>query len=126
VQRQYEQSKQWHAARPEYYRTYREKKPEIASANRQATVQRMRRLRQAKMFAKSKVILTQFIGIKRDDCFLAPGHDWMLLRLQKASPLPALLDVTHNQHTDIRNPAVLLQQQLHRITGIPANQEDTS
>lgn len=87
LSRQYEQSRRWHQARPDYSRGRWTNNPLLLEQNRCQTRLRMKKIRGKALFDKSKVILTQLIGAKADKCYLAHRSRWFLARLAKASPL---------------------------------------
>lgn len=81
------QSRQWHKDHPDYSKLRREGNPWFKEKNRKDTKIRMQKNRGKKMFDKSKSILTQLIGNKREKCYLTYGKRWLVARLTKASPL---------------------------------------
>lgn len=96
---QYEQSKKWHKAHPDYSRKRRDKVPGLSEKNRKDTKIRMRKIRGKEVFDKSKSIITQLVGIKGKNCYLTQGKTWLVLRLTKASLLfksGSLLDNCRN------------------------------
>lgn len=87
LEEQYERSRLWYKARPDYSRQRRKDDPELLQENRNQTKTRMRKIRAKEMFDKSKVILTQLAGGNRDKYYLTQGYKWLLVRLTKASLL---------------------------------------
>jgi hypothetical protein len=83
---QRQQSRQWHRTRPDYSRQRRAQNPEVVEQNRGQSRLRMQRIREQRLFDKSKVILTQLTGGKSDACYLTPRCRWLMVRLTKASP----------------------------------------
>lgn len=94
---QQKQSRQWHRDRPTYNLQRRENDPALVRRNREFTRERMRRVRAARMFDKSKSIVTQAIGMKGGYCYLSRGGQWLLARLTKASPLSKCGGLGHNR-----------------------------
>lgn len=84
---QREQSKAWHQRHPDHSRKRREENPELLLRNREQSRERMRKIREKKMFDKSKSILTQLVGGKADKCYLTQGGQGLYVCLTKASPL---------------------------------------
>jgi len=84
---QQEQSRQWHRTHPDYSQKRRANDHELLKHNRGQTRARMQKIREKRMFDKSKVILTQVVGGKADKCYLTRGSRWLHVRLTKASPL---------------------------------------
>ena len=80
---QYEQTRQWNKAHPDYSRQRRAKDPQLLKNNRRLTRNCMKKIRAKKRFDKSKVILTQVVGENKDKCYLM----WLHVGLTKASPL---------------------------------------
>ncbi len=87
LQEQYERTRLWYKARPDYSRQRRAANPKLAKENREQTRERMQKVRAKKVFDKSKSILTQLIGDKADKCYLTHRSKWLLVRLTKASLL---------------------------------------
>ena len=87
LQEQYERSRLWYRARPNYSRQRRTVNPRLLQENRSQTRIRMRKIRTKELFDKSKSILTQLAGGKEDKYYLTQGHKWLLVRLTKASLL---------------------------------------
>ncbi len=118
LQEQYERSRIWHKARPNYSRQRRRKNPQLLQQNRQQTKLRMRKIRGKKMFDKSKVILTQLVGNKTDKCYLAHRSKWLLVRLTKASLLskPGSLWDNRKQFKQVNN--CLPRGRLYDIAGM--------
>ncbi len=81
------QSRQWHKEHPDYSKERRAGNPGILEKNRKDTKTRMQKIRGRRMFDKSKSILTQLVGNKRDKCCLTYNKRWLIVRLTKASPL---------------------------------------
>lgn len=84
---QHRQSRQWHKEHPDYSKERRSGNPVLLEENRKETKARMRKIREKKMFDKSKVIMTQLIGNKGKKCYLTHGARWLMVRLTKASLL---------------------------------------
>ena len=87
LEEQYERSRLWHEARPNYSQQRRKNNPELLQENRNQTKTRMRKIRAKGLFDKSKSILTQLAGSKEDKYYLTQGYKWLLVRLTKASLL---------------------------------------
>ena len=87
VEYQYQQTRRWNKAHPDYSRKRRSKDSQLSVQNCDQTRQRMRNIRAKHAFDKSKVILTQVVGGKADKCYLTRGSRWLHVRLTKASPL---------------------------------------
>ena len=87
VEYQYQQTRQWNKAHPDYSRQRRSKDPRLLNHNCNQTRHRRQKIRNKLMFDKSKVILTQVVGGKSDKCYLTRGSKWLMVRLTKASPL---------------------------------------
>lgn len=94
---QYEQSRAWHKARPEYNKQRRENDPELIRRNREFARENMRRKRAQEVFDKSKSIMTQVVGNKGTYCYLSRGGKWLLARLTKASPFTRCGSLVHNR-----------------------------
>ena len=62
LQEQYERSRIWHKAHPDYNRQRRKKNPRFLQENRDQTKTRMQKIRGKEVFDKSKSILTQLVG----------------------------------------------------------------
>lgn len=84
---QYQQSRKWHKAHPGYSRKRRMIISELKDKNRKDTRIRMQKMRSKNMFDKSKSIMTQLLGNKGKNCYLAHGSKWLFVRLTKASLL---------------------------------------
>ena len=87
VEYQYQQTRQWNNAHPDYSRQRRIENPQFLKYNRNQTLHRMQKIRAKRVFDKSKVILTQLAGSKPDKCYLTRGSGWLHVRLTKASLL---------------------------------------
>lgn len=118
LQEQYERSRLWHKARPDYSRQRRKNNPGVLRENRSQTKLRMRKIRSKKMFDKSKSILTQLVGSKLDKCYLAHRSKWLLVRLTKASLLskPGSLWDNRKQFRQAANH--LPQGRLYQLSGL--------
>jgi hypothetical protein len=118
VEEQYERSRLWHEARPDYSRKRRSANPGIAQENREQTLVRMQKMRNKKLFDKSKSILTQLAGGKGDKCYLARGSRWLFVRLTKASLLskPAYMSDNRSRFTRVANR--LPKGRLYDLSGI--------
>ena len=90
LQEQYELTRLWYKAHPDYSRQRRAREPELLQTNREQTRERMQKIRQRRRFDKSKLILTQVTELKADRCYLGRGYRWLHLRLTKASALSSL------------------------------------
>jgi len=115
---QREQTRQWHRAHPAYSLQRRADDRGLLQRNRDQTMLRMRRIRLQRLFDKSKVILTQLIGIKRDKCYLARGSRWLHVRLTKASPLSKLGSMRDNRDSCKRIPNRLPRGKLYDLSSI--------
>lgn len=82
---QYELTRAWFKAHPQYSQTRRENDPDLKSRNRDQTRVRMRRVRQKQRFDKSKSILQQLALGQIDKCYFGGRFRWLHLRLTKAS-----------------------------------------
>ena len=87
VEYQYQQTRQWNKAHPDYSRRRRSGDHQLLTKNCDQTRQRMQRIRAKRAFDKSKVILTQLVGSKSDKCYLTRGGKGLYVCLTKASPL---------------------------------------
>jgi hypothetical protein len=104
LERQREQSRQWHKARPQYSRERRFENPRLTQKNRAQTKLRMQKTRSQKVFDKSKVMLTELVDTQADKCYLTHGYRWLMVRLTKASPLSKLWFLGDN-HSRLRRVA---------------------
>lgn len=118
LQEQYELSRLWHRARPDYSRQRRKANPELLEENRSQTKARMRKIRTKAMFDKSKVILTQLTGDKRDKYYLTQGYKWLLVRLTKASLLSRAGLICDNRHRFKRAANCLPQGRLYELSSL--------
>ncbi len=89
-----DQKRKWQKNHPGYSQQRRAANHAMAEENRQDTKMRMQQMRWESMFDKSKVILTQMTGRKRDKCCLIRGN-WLFLRLIRASPLRKAAVIRH-------------------------------
>lgn len=103
LKQQRQQTREWLKIHPKYSFQRRQKNPQVAKSNRINTRVRMKKIRQIKLFDKSKVILTQLSGDKQVKCYLTRGNQWLYMRLTKASPLSRLPIIRHNKHKVINN-----------------------
>lgn len=87
VEYQYQQTRQWNKAHPDYSQKRRAADPELLANNRNRTRIRIQKVRHKRVFDKSKVILTQVVGGKVDKCYLTRGGKGLYVCLTKASPL---------------------------------------
>ena len=87
VEYQYQQTRRWNKARPDYSQKRRADDHELLEHNRGQTRIRMQKIREKHAFDKSKVILTQLVGSKVDKCYLTRGGKGLYVCLTKASPL---------------------------------------
>lgn len=87
VEYQYQQTRRWNKAHPDYSRKRRSKDSQLSTRNCNQTCQRMRKIRAKRAFDKSKVILMQVLGGKADKCYLTRGGKGLYVCLTKASPL---------------------------------------
>lgn len=97
LQEQYEYTRLWYKAHPDYSRQRRARDPDLLRVNREQTRKRMQERRQKKRFDKSKLILAQLTEVQADRCYLAGGYRWLHIRLTKASPLTGLRSMCDNQ-----------------------------
>lgn len=118
LQEQYERSRLWHKARPDYSRQRRTANPEFAQENRDQTKARMQKIRGKRVFDKSKSILTQIVGGKPDKCYLAQGSKWLMVRLTKASPLSKPGSVWDNRKQLEHAANCLPRGRLYELSGI--------
>jgi hypothetical protein len=96
---QYQQTRRWNKAHPDYSRQRRVECPQLLNHNRDQTRQRMQKVRAKRAFDKSKVILTQLAGSKTDKCYLTRGGKGLYVCLTKASPLSKYGSVKDNRKT---------------------------
>jgi hypothetical protein len=82
-----QKSSVWYKAHPRYSSQRRSDDAELLVRNRDQTRLRMRKIRQKRMFDKSKVIFTQLTGNKRDKCYLTHGGKGLFVCLTKARSL---------------------------------------
>lgn len=80
-----QKTKEWFRARPDYSRKRRLNNPNLCRRNRLWTRLRMRTLRRARRFDKTKSILTELTQGKGDKCYLTRGIRWLHIRLTKPS-----------------------------------------
>ena len=118
LQEQYERSRIWHEARPDYSRQRRIANPQLLQENRIQTKLRMRKKRIKALFDKSKVILTQLITRQADKCYLTHGYRWLMVRLTKASPLSKLPFMGDNRIRLKRASNRLPRGHLYDLSGI--------
>lgn len=118
VEYQYQQTRQWNNAHPDYSRQRRSKDPQLLSRNRNQTCHRMQKIRAKRMFDKSKVILTQLIGGKANKCYLTHGAKWLYVRLTKASPLSKRGSVGDNRKLYKREVNRLPKGRLYNLSCI--------
>lgn len=118
LQEQYERSRLWYKARPDYSCQRRKNNPGIRQQNRDQTKLRMRKIRGKEVFDKSKSILTQLIGNKPDKCYLAHKSKWLLVRLTKASPLSKPGSVWDNRKQLECVPNCLPKGKLYELSSI--------
>jgi hypothetical protein len=118
VEYQYQQTRQWNKAHPDYSRQRRAKNPKILEQNRSQTLIRMRKSRMAAVFDKSKVILTQLVGSKGDKCYLTHGGKGLYVCLTKASPLSRRGSVRDNRSRFKRVANRLPRGRLYDLSGI--------
>ena len=118
LEEQYERSRLWHKAHPNYIRQRRKNNPELGQENRNQTRTRMRKIRAKELFDKSKSILTQLAGSKPDKCYLTQGSKWLMLRLTKASLLSraGLVCNNHNRFKQVTNH--LPQGRLYKLLSV--------
>lgn len=118
LKEQYERTRCWNKAHPDYSRQRRTDKPELLQKNRVQTKARMHNLRAKAMFDKSKVILTQLAGGKGDKYYLTKGYKWLLVRLTKASLLAKAGIVWDNRSRfrQVRN--ILPQGRLYELADV--------
>jgi len=118
LQEQYELSRLWHRARPDYSRQRRITNPGLLEENRSQTKLRMRKIRIKALFDKSKVILTQLAGNNRDNYYLTQGYKWLLVRLTKASLL-SKARIAWDNHTRFKRVNNFLPKgRLYELSGV--------
>ena len=103
LEQQRQQTRKWFKTHPKYSFQRRQKNPRVAKSNHMNTRVRMKKIRQIRLFDKSKVILTQLSGNKEVRCYLTRGNQWLYMRLTKASPLSRLPVIRHNKNRIINN-----------------------
>lgn len=118
LEEQYERSRIWHDARPDYSQQRRKDNPCLLEQNRTQTKIRMRKKRAKELFDKSKVILTQLTGSKKDKYYLTRGYKWLLLRLTKASLLSKAGIVCDNRSRFKQVANCLPQGRLYELSGV--------
>lgn len=118
LQEQYERSRLWYKARPDYSRQRRTANPGFAQENRDQTKVRMQKIRGKRVFDKSKSILTQLVGGKPDKCCLTQGPKWLMVRLTKASPLSKPGSVWDNRSQLKYTANCLPKSRLYELSGI--------
>ncbi len=118
VEYQYEQIRQWNKAHPDYSRQRRAQNSQLLKHNRDQTQNRMQKMRAKLVFDKSKVILTQVVGMKPDKCYLARGSRWLHVRLTKASPLSKRGSLWDNRNMCKRVANRLPKSRLYDLTCI--------
>lgn len=96
VQYQHELTRDWYKAHPQYSRQRREKDPQLKDLNRDQTRDRMREMRQKRMFDKSKSILQQLSAGQIDRCYLGGRFRWLHVRLTKASRFSRIASLWKN------------------------------
>ena len=77
--------REWFRVRPHYSAQRRQNDPALCRRNRLGTRLRMRALRQAQLFDKTKSILTQLVQKQGDKCYLTRGFEWLHIRLTNPS-----------------------------------------
>jgi len=118
LEEQYERSRLWHKARPDYSRQRRMTNPQLLQENRIQTRARMHKIRVKEMFDKSKVILTQLTGDKEDKYYLTRGCKWLLLRLTKASLLSRAGILCDNRRRFKQVTNILPQGRLYELSNL--------
>ena len=118
LQEQYERSRLWYKARPDYSRQRRAANPQVLQKNRVQTKIRMRKIRARGLFDKSKSILTQLAGGKEDKYYLTQGYKWLLVRLTKASLLSKAGLLCDNHRRFKRVAKYLPQGRLYELSSV--------
>jgi len=118
VEYQYQQTRQWNKAHPDYSRQRRADDPKLLKNNRDQSRVRMEKIRGKMMFDKSKSILTQVVGGKADKCYLTRGSKWLYVRLTKASPLSRRGSLGDNRNMCKRVANRLPKGRLYDLSGI--------
>jgi len=118
LQEQYERSRLWYEAHPDYSRQRRKNNPELLQENRDQTKARMRKIRIKELFDKSKSILTQLAGGKEDKYYLTQGYKWLLVRLTKASLLSRAGLVCNNHNRFKRVEKHLPRGRLYELSSV--------
>ena len=80
-----QKTKDWFQKHRDYSRKRRRDNPELCQRNRIWTRLRMRVLRHAQMFDKTKLLLTQLVPKKGVRCYLTRGSQWLHLCLTNPS-----------------------------------------